>query len=245
MIAAATVAVGSRLLQAFGLWEDLDPTWYDDIGMPASSSPILIVLVVAAGAAVVSLFAIGGYVVTNWGFTLTRERSAWHLRRGLLTTRETTLDEERVAGVSLAEPWAMRLARGARLSAIVTGLDRGQRSSSLLAPPAPRDVVTRVAGVVLGDDAPLSGDLIPHGPQATRRRYVRALAPALVIAAAGVAAVSPMRPSDCSGSSPSYRSLPSSAGTGPAHWAMRWSTDGWCRARAVSSVGDGCWRPST
>ncbi len=41
--------------------------------------------------------SIAGYVVTNWGFPLTHARGAWHLRRGLLTTRETTLDDGRLS----------------------------------------------------------------------------------------------------------------------------------------------------
>ena len=78
--------------------------------------------------------------MTNWGFRLTRTQGAatWHLTRGLFTTRETTLDDDRVAGVNLTEPLGLRLARGARLSAIVTGLDKGQSGSSSLVPPAPR-----------------------------------------------------------------------------------------------------------
>ena len=58
-----------------------------------------------------------GYLVANWGFTLTHTaRRAWHLRRGLLTTRETSLDDDRVGGVSLGEPLGLRLAGGGRLA---------------------------------------------------------------------------------------------------------------------------------
>ena len=81
--------------------------------------------------------------------------------------------------MSIGEPLALRLAGAARLSAIVTGLGSGS-GSSVLAPPAPRDVVAGVAGRVLGTDAPASSELVGHGPAAARRRYSRAVSPALV-----------------------------------------------------------------
>jgi putative membrane protein len=135
---------------------------------------------------VVSALAIGGYAVTNWGFRLTRDRvgSTWHLTRGLITTRETTIDDDRLAGVNVSEPLGLRLVHGARLSAIVTGLGRGQQGSSVLVPPAPRTVVERVAGEVLDSPEPMSAPLTRHGPRAARRRWTRALVPAAVLAAA-------------------------------------------------------------
>jgi putative membrane protein len=138
-------------------------------------------------ALLVTLLSIAGYLVTNWGFTLTRADGAWHLRRGLLTTRETSLDHDRVGGVTLGEPLGLRVAGGARVSAIVTGLDRGQQGSSVLVPPAPRAVALQVAREVLGTAAPVDVPLVGHGPRARTRRFGRALVPALaVVAAAGV-----------------------------------------------------------
>jgi putative membrane protein len=77
----------------------------------------------------------------------------------------------------------LRLARGARVSAIVTGLDRKQSGSSLLVPPAPRDVVARVAADVLGTGGPLTVPLRSHGARARRRRWIRALVPAAALVA--------------------------------------------------------------
>ena len=138
--------------------------------------------------AVVALLSIGGYVVTNWGFRLTHtgpgRGGAWHLRRGLLTTRETTIDDERLRGVVVGEPIGLRLAGAARASAIVTGLDRGQTGSAVLVPPAPRAVVVRVGGDVLRTHAPLTAGLTGHGSRARTRRYSRALGPAAVLVAA-------------------------------------------------------------
>ena len=119
----------------------------------------------------------------------------WHLSRGLFTTRETTLDDDRVAGVNLTEPLGVRAARGARLSAIVTGLDRSQQGSSTLVPPAPRAVVERAAVAVLGTAAP--------GRRTARRRTGRP-----PYAAAGPAPSAPPRCWSPARSSPSSSARP-------------------------------------
>ena len=139
---------------------------------------------------VLCLLAVVGYVVTNFGFVLshTAEDGTWHLRRGLFTTRETSLDDARVSGVSIGEPLSLRLAGGARLSAIVTGLSRKQQGSSVLVPPAPRREVDRVAAEVLRSGGPVLTPLVPHGPRAVRRRWTRALVPSTAVALAAVAA---------------------------------------------------------
>jgi putative membrane protein len=150
-------------------------------------------VLIAAAVVVLLLAALAitvlGYLVANGGLTLTRQPGSWHLRRGLLTTRETSIDVERVAGVSIGEPAALRLARGARLSAIVTGLDRSDAGSEVLVPPAPAVVARTAATAVLGTVAPIDSPLVGHGPKAVRRRYVRALVPALLLALAVVLAV--------------------------------------------------------
>jgi putative membrane protein len=183
VIAAAALGAGSQLLQTVGSWEWFNP---DNVDAPGLSLAVLIPLLVLALLVVVSVLAIGGYAVTNWGFRLTRDRvgATLHLSRGLFTTRETTIDDDRLAGVTFSEPLGLRLAHGARLSAIVTGLGRGQQGSSVLVPPAPRSVVERVAGEVLDTSEPLSAPLTRHGSRAARRRWTRALVPALVLAAA-------------------------------------------------------------
>jgi putative membrane protein len=137
---------------------------------------VVIPLLVAGGLITMSVLAIAGYLLTNWDFSLTHTSTdgSWHLRRGLLTTRETSMDDGRVRGVAVGEPLGLRLARGGRLSAIVTGLDRKQQGSTLLVPPAPRTVVDRVAAEVVGTTTPLTTPLHSHGPRATRRRWTRA-----------------------------------------------------------------------
>lgn len=186
VLAAGALGVAAQVTNGVGGFERLDA---EGLARDASgwsvwlAVPIGLVLLLTT----VSALAIGGYVVTNWGFTLAHtgpaQRGAWHLRRGLLTTHETTVDDERVSGVSVSEPLVLRLAGGARVSAIVTGLDRSQSGSSLLAPPCPRPVVEHAAREVLGTGAPLTAPLVPHGPGAVRRRYTRAVGPVLVLLA--------------------------------------------------------------
>uniref|UniRef100_UPI0030F7643D PH domain-containing protein n=1 Tax=uncultured Nocardioides sp. TaxID=198441 RepID=UPI0030F7643D len=160
-----------------------------DAGDLAVAGVAMAVAALLALAVVVSVLAVGGYLVTNWGLTLTHERGSWHLRRGLTTTRETSVDDARLAGVSIAQPVNLRLAGAARLSSIVTGLQGEGQSQMELVPPAPRAVVVGVAGEVLGDHAPAAAPLLPHGPAAVRRRWARALAPALVVAVAAAVLV--------------------------------------------------------
>ncbi|WP_036565768.1 PH domain-containing protein [Nocardioides halotolerans] len=188
VIGAAALGAASQLLQSVGFWERFD---LDNLDVPGVSLGVLVPLLVLAGLVVVSLLSVGGYAVSNWGFRLTRNRAAatWHLTRGLFTTRETTVDDERVAGVNLSEPLGLRLAGGARLSAIVTGLSSSQRGSATLVPPAPRAVVERVAVEVLDTSVPVAAPLVGHGPRAARRRWTRALLPVLGVAAAFVLVV--------------------------------------------------------
>ncbi|WP_126688246.1 PH domain-containing protein [Nocardioides ferulae] len=154
-------------------------------GLPGA----LLVAALGVGVLVVYVaFSVAGYLVANWGFALRREAGSWHVRRGLLTTRETSIDEERVAGVTLTEPWPLRLAGAARVSAIVTGLATASNSAAL-APPAPRVVAQRVGSLVLGSAEPLVGGLVAHGPVARQRRWFRALAPALLVVGAASLAV--------------------------------------------------------
>ncbi len=138
------------------------------VAIPAS---VLVFVMVA------SVLAIGGYLLTNWGFTLSRDTTGqtFHVRRGLLTTRETSIDVERLRGLEIHEPLGLRLAGGGRLSAVVTGLSRRASESTALVPPAPRAVVVGVGEDVLGESGPLATALLPHGPAAHRRRRLRAL----------------------------------------------------------------------
>lgn len=151
--------------------------------------PLLVVGGLLVFAVASAILASGGYLLANWGFTLTRDDRSrtYHVRRGALTTRETTIDQDRLRGLEVHEPLGLRLAGAARLVAIVTGLDRRSRGSSPIVPPAPRTVVVGVGEHVLQESGPLNVDLVQHGPEAFRRRIVRAVVPlALVPAVLGV-----------------------------------------------------------
>jgi putative membrane protein len=161
---------------------------------------------------VLVLLSVLGYVALFWNFRLVSQGpGALRVSRGLLSTRTTTIDTRRLRGAELSEPLLLRAAGGARCLAITTGLRVGhgaERGGSLLLPPAPRAVATAVATAVLataraGDAADagaaaggggdrllgelVTGDLVRHGPAARRRRYVRAVGAAGVLAVAAVA----------------------------------------------------------
>ena len=100
VLAAGTLGLASQAMNTFGGWERLDTGGLVDgaTGLPwwtLAPAALLGLLVL------VTVLAVGGYVVANWGFALSHSNGAWHLRRGLLTTRETSLDDERLAGVSV------------------------------------------------------------------------------------------------------------------------------------------------
>jgi putative membrane protein len=179
VIAGAALGLASQSWHTFALDPSVDVHRFERLGVA-----VLVTLGVIAVLVVICLLAVAGYLVTNFGFRLwhTRRDGAWHLRRGLFTTRETSLDDARVSGVSIGEPLGLRLAGGARLSAIVTGLDKKQQGSAVLVPPAPRGEVDRVAVEVLGHRDPVYGDLVTHGVRARRRRWTRALLPAGLVA---------------------------------------------------------------
>ena len=185
--AAAVVAFVSQVLSRYSeertvfrdgaRWVAGLPWWVD----------VLVVL------AIVSFLAVAGYVLTFWGFRLTRNRlGTLHTRRGLLTNRETSIDASRVRGIRLDEPLGLRLARARRLKVVTTGLAHeqggGGGGADWLCPPAPASVVTPLAALIRPDEAAVSGPVVGHGPAARRRRLTRALVPAAVLAAALVVA---------------------------------------------------------
>jgi putative membrane protein len=158
---------------------------------------VAIAVGVAALLAVVAASSTVGYVLAFWSFRLVRTPAgALEVTRGLLSTRSTTLEERRLRGVELSEPLLLRLAGGARLIAIATGLRVGrgaERGGTLLLPPGPRDEAVRVAGAVLRETAPVTAGLTAHGPRAHRRRHTRVLAVWAVIVAV-LAALSRLAP---------------------------------------------------
>ncbi len=191
--AGVIVAFGSRLINE----THIDPTRYGPLRAVLDHLThvplgLAILQVALAGLIFVAVASTFGYVLAFWGFRLTRHRAGTlHVARGLITSRATTLEERRLRGVELSEPLLLRLAGGARLIAIATGLRVGrgaERGGSLLFPPGPRAEADRVASEVLHDGVPVTTSLVSHGPRAGRRRFTRALGTtAVLVALAGAA----------------------------------------------------------
>jgi len=126
------------------------------------------------------VISIAGYVVQWFGLRLAREHGNLHLTAGLLTTRSTTVEEARVRGVQLNEPWLLRVVGGAELHTLSTGLDEGVTA---ILPPSPLQVDRAVAVSVLGTAAPVEVVLVEHGPAARRRCFLRGIRPPLLLGA--------------------------------------------------------------
>jgi putative membrane protein len=151
-----------------------------------------VVVTVAAAALVVLVASVTLSVlrslVTFGNLVLSRHDEAdgsgvLHLTHGLLRVREHSYDMRRLRGGTLREPLLVRAFGGARLDAVMTGVD-GSGEASLLLPPCPR----QTAEAVLFDlTSPAVGEeLTRHGPAAVRRRWTRALALPAVAAVAAV-----------------------------------------------------------
>jgi putative membrane protein len=133
---------------------------------------------------VVTVLSVIGYLLQFWRFRLSRHSGGTlHVTRGLLTSRESSIEERRIRGLEVGEPLGLRIARGGRLHVITTGVSNREerRGTAWLVPPAPRRVVEQVAAEVVGDVEALDAPLTAHGPAARRRRYVRALVPMLAV----------------------------------------------------------------
>lgn len=173
------VGIGSRLVNESHVdLTSIGPV-HDSIGYVRDRPlPVAILLVAAAVIVFTVIASTIGYVLSFWNFRLSRHSSGTlHVRRGLLTTRNTTIEERRLRGAELSEPLLLRAVGGARVLAIATGLRVGRgadRGGSILLPPAPRAVAVEVAGTVIGDADPLTVALTRHGRRARLRRFTRA-----------------------------------------------------------------------
>lgn len=175
-LGAAAAGGTLQVAEWFGLQDDVITA----VGAWFGLAPALLVaLALAAG-----LFVVGGvatlalWVETWWNHTLDRQADGTlHVRRGLLTTRSISLEESRLRGIELVEPLAARLAGGARVDAVATGLttdDEDKTESRTLLPVAPKELADRVAASVLREPAapPTAAPLTPH-PEAARGRRLR------------------------------------------------------------------------
>ncbi|KQU06503.1 hypothetical protein ASG56_02190 [Rhodococcus sp. Leaf7] len=143
---------------------------------------VVVALVLAALALLVvsSIVSVLRYLVVYGNLTVTDDGEHLRIGHGLLSTRHTTLDRDRLRGASLRRPLVLRWARGARLDAVMTGVSASEKESSLLLPPAPlKDALGTMNAVLSGlpGRAVAAVPLQSHGPAALRRRLTRALGP--------------------------------------------------------------------
>ncbi len=140
---------------------------------------------VAAAAAVVLLasvmLSVAQSLLSYGNLELRRDADVLHLKHGLLRVREHTFDTRRLRGGTLREPLLVRLFGGARLDAVMTGVD-GAGEASMLLPPCPKSTAGSVLAELIARADTVDGPLRRHGPAATRRRWTRALAIPAVVA---------------------------------------------------------------
>ena len=94
-------------------------------------------------------------LVTFGNLVLRRDAEVLHLEHGLLRLREHTFDMRRLRGGTLREPLLVRLFGGARLDAVMTGVD-GAGEASLLLPPCPAQTARAVLSELIA--RPDAGD---------------------------------------------------------------------------------------
>ncbi|HEY2225248.1 PH domain-containing protein [Actinomycetospora sp.] len=191
------IAAFGALLQASD-WVGLRGTVLGEVVVLARALGLLVTVVVAL-VAVGVVGSVGSLVVFTeswWRFRLTRERStgSLHVRRGLLTTRSTTIEEERLRGVAVVEPPGARFLGAARVDAIATGLSHADQERSDprgLLPVAPLAVAERVVADALGErSSPTAQVALRAHPRAARGRRIRwatavCLVPAVALAIPG------------------------------------------------------------
>jgi putative membrane protein len=139
---------------------------------------VLVVLVLGVLLSVLrSLVTFGNLVLSrrdDEGGAVDEGAGVLHLEHGLLRVREHTFDMRRLRGGTIREPLLVRAFGGARLDAVMTGVD-GSGEASLLLPPCPRSTAEAVLTDLIGRPDVVRGELRRHGPAATRRRWTRAL----------------------------------------------------------------------
>ncbi|MDO3648058.1 PH domain-containing protein [Nocardia mangyaensis] len=112
------------------------------------STPVVVIVIAGLtllSLALVSLAACGQYLATWFGLRVLDNGTTLHLRHGLFTTRQITLDLARFRGATLSEPLLLRAARAAQLEMIMTGENPRQK----ILPQAPRTAVERTLDELL------------------------------------------------------------------------------------------------
>jgi putative membrane protein len=182
----AMILAAAGLAYQAGVGAALQNSRIAQSGVDAAERFGVVASVVVIGAAVLVasvVLSVLRSLVTYGNLVLRRDADALHLEHGLLRVREQTYDMRRLRGGTLREPLLVRLFGGARLDAVMTGVD-GAGEASLLLPPCPRATAETVFAELIASPEAVTGALRGHGAVATRRRWTRALAlPAVLLVA--------------------------------------------------------------
>ncbi|MEV0059422.1 PH domain-containing protein [Nocardia sp. NPDC050718] len=134
------------------------------------SPPIVAIVIVGLSlfsVALVSVAACAQYLATWFGLRVIDNGATLHLRHGLFTTRQITLDLARFRGATLNDPLLLRAARAAQLEMIMTGENPRQK----ILPQAPRSAVERTLDELLRTrrkpNAPLGAEPASGGATGT------------------------------------------------------------------------------
>jgi putative membrane protein len=153
----------------------------EQFGVVASVAVAAVVVLIAS-----VVLSVLRSLVTYGNLMLRRDADVLHLEHGLLRVRQHTFDMRRLRGGTLREPLLVRLFGGARLDAVMTGVN-GAGEASVLLPPCPRATAEAVLSELIVRPDVVTGPLHVHGLVATRRRWTRALALPTVLLIAMVA----------------------------------------------------------
>ncbi|WP_017558134.1 PH domain-containing protein [Nocardiopsis baichengensis] len=143
--------------------------------------------------AVASAVALALHTESWWDYELTRESDGTlRVRRGLLTRTSVSIEERRLRGVELVERLPLRWMGVASAAAVASGLDQAQEGQGskgglvpkrALTPEMPRKGARNAAEAAVRARSGIAFDgLRAHPWAALRRRIVRALACAAVVA---------------------------------------------------------------
>ncbi|WP_197378368.1 PH domain-containing protein [Mycolicibacterium mengxianglii] len=138
-------------------------------GVAASAAAAAVVVLVASVA-----LSVGRSLLTYGNLVLRRHGDTLHLQHGLVRVREHTFDMTRLRGGTVREPLLVRAFGGARLDAVMTGVN-GAGEASLLLPPCPAATAHGVLENLIGDNGVVTAPVRGHGPAAARRRWTRGL----------------------------------------------------------------------
>ncbi|KAA0087174.1 hypothetical protein CIW52_02850 [Mycolicibacterium sp. P9-64] len=180
----ATIAAAFGVIYQTGAVAALQDSPLARQGLDAAERFGVIATVVVAVLVVLTLgvmLSVVRSLVTFGNLVLSRRDEVLHLQHGLLRVREHAFDMRRLRGGTIRQPLLVRAFGGARLDAVMTGVD-GAGEASLLLPPCPAATAEGVLTELIGAPAAVTGELRHHGPAATRRRWTRALTfPALLV----------------------------------------------------------------